>query len=234
MIYRRSRSEENEHWAPVSDLMAGLMLVFMFVAVIFIRSVVGDAADCDRLYRELRTEFQTDFEEWDVELREDLTIRFRNPDVLFDQAGVVISEPFKNILRDFFPRYVRTLQALENPDDADTLIREIRVEGHTSSEHLAEGFVGKYLGNLKFSQQRAEAVVEFVLELPEAGRREAVLPDGYAVWATERIAAIGLSSSRLRMVDNKQDKAQSRRVEFRAIAAACERASVSEREYWGE
>ena len=230
MIYRRSRPEENEHWAPVSDLMAGLMLVFMFVAVIFIRSVVGDVADCDRLYRELRTEFQTDFEEWDVELREDLTIRFRNPDVLFDQAGVVISEPFRNILRDFFPRYVRTLQGLEDPDDADTLIREIRVEGHTSSDYEeAEGFVGKYLGNLNYSQQRAEAVVEFVLQLPQA-----TPPDGYAVWATERIAAIGLSSSRLRMADNREDKAQSRRVEFRAIAAACERASVSEREYWGE
>ena len=229
MIYRSSRPEDNEHWAPVSDLMAGLMLVFMFVAVIFIRNVVGDTEDCNRLFRELRAEFQDDFEAWDVELREDLTIRFRNPDVLFEEEGSVIREPFRVILRDFFPRYARTLQALEDPDDADTLIQEIRVEGHTSSDYNASSPVARYLGNLTLSQERAEEVARFVLELPEATRG-----DGYAEWAMARIAAIGLSSSRLRMVDDVEDRDQSRRVEFRAIAGACERASVSEREYWAE
>jgi len=230
MIYRRSRPDDNENWAPVSDLMAGLMLVFMFVAVVFIRSVVGDAADCDRLYRELRTEFQTDFEAWDVELQEDLTIRFRNPDVFFDSEDHAITEPFRVILRDFFPRYVTTLQELEDPRDADTLIREIRVEGHTSSDYEGSPtVVGKYLGNLTISQRRAESVVNFVLGLPDAAGR-----DGYARWAMARIAAIGLSSSRPRMIGGVEEKARSRRVEFRALAAACERASVSDRAYWAE
>ena len=229
MIYRRSQPEGNEHWAPVSDLMAGLMLVFMFVAVFFIRSVVGDAAACDRLYRELRTEFQTDFEAWDVELREDLTIRFRNPDVLFDNREHTITPRFQATLRDFFPRYVSTLRALEDPQDADTYVREIRIEGHTSRRYDgAPSTIGKYLGNLTISQRRAESVVNFVLELPEATG-----PDGYADWAIERIAAIGLSSSKPRNEDDEDDP-QSRRVEFRAIAGACERASVSEREYWAE
>ena len=220
--------EKKKEIARRAGVMGSLMLVFMFVAVIVIRNVVGDAAACGRLYQELRTEFQTDFEAWDVELREDLTIRFRNPDVLFDNSEHTITARFQATLRDFFPRYVSTLQALENPQDADTNVREIRIEAHTSRRFDGSpSTIGKYLGNLTISQRRAESVVNFVLGLPEATG-----PDGYADWAIERIAAIGLSSSKPRNEDD--DDPQSRRVEFRAIAGACERASVSEREYWAE
>ena len=70
-----------EEWAPISDLMAALMLVFMFIAIVFIRTIVAQdqvfKSECDKIFRLLDDEFHDDFNLWDAELDDDLTIRFK-------------------------------------------------------------------------------------------------------------------------------------------------------------
>ena len=220
MIASARGSGDHEHWAPVSDLMAALMLIFMFIAIIFIRDVVEaesvNRQQCEKVYKLLRTEFGHDFEEWDVELLEDLTIRFRNPEVLFQSGEDEIRPRFDRILRNFFPRYMDIVQLPEHRDD----IREVRIEGHTSSEWLdAQDERDAYFRNMDLSQRRTRAILRFVLDLPEA--------DAYASWARSRITANGLSSSRLILTDERrEDRVRSRRVEFRLLATSCQRAGV--------
>lgn len=67
--------EQEEHWVSVSDLMAGLMMVFLLVAIVFMvdaeieRNKVSEVAVLyDRLrtqlYQDLLEEFEPDLERW--------------------------------------------------------------------------------------------------------------------------------------------------------------------------
>lgn len=220
-------TEDGEQWAPVSDLMAALMLVFMLIAILYIREIVTEEDQnrdkCEEIYKLLESEFRTDFTKWNVQLLEDLTIRFRNPDILFEVGESYIRFQFEEILRNFFPRYMRTI--VPHQDD----IREIRIEGHTSSEFGEISESNDYIENMSLSQDRAHAILKFILELPESLE--------YSEWAKPHITANGLSSSHLlnsdgkliSTVGGKEDRDLSRRVEFRLLTASCQKAGIDHR-----
>lgn len=210
----------DEQWAPMSDLMAALMLIFMFVAIVFVRSVIEEATvqqeECEKIFQVLSAEFGSDFENWDVELLSDLTIRFRNPDILFESGEDTISIRFQTILEEFFPRYLNILRSDPYRDD----IREVRIEGHTSSVWLNSGSdTDAYFKNMALSQARTLAILNLVLELP-ASRH-------YSEWLRPLITANGLSSSKpILNQDGSEDVARSRRVEFRLMTSSCQMAGV--------
>lgn len=115
---------------------------------------------------------------------------------------------FKEILSDFFPRYLRVLR--EYRDSID----EIRIEGHTSSiwnTHTSE--TEAYFLNMNLSQGRTQSVLRYVYELPGIeSERE---------WVKRNFAAVGFSSSRLVLNKSGQEDADaSRRVSFRVITNA--------------
>lgn len=220
-MIRRARSDDNEQWAPVSDLMAALMLIFMFITIVFISEVVEakeaksiNSQKCAVVYQDIETKFESDFEDWDAELLDDLTIRFRKPKVLFPSGEDNLPPEFERILRNFFPRYMEVIRSPEHRDD----IREVRIEGHTSSEWSdAQSELDAYFRNMELSQRRTRAILRFVLNLPEA--------DDYAAWARSRITANGLSSSRPILTGtDEEDRTRSRRVEFRLLATSCQKA----------
>lgn len=219
-MYYGTVEDDDSQWAPVSDLMAVLMLVFMFIAVIFIHTIINKKEvfkeECDKIYQALETKFKDDFNHWQVDLLTDLTIRFRNPDILFETGSDEIPSRFRNILSSFFPRYLDSIYKFEKD------IREIRIEGHASSEYKgAESVEAAYFLNMSLSQDRAHAVLHHVLSLPDAS--------GYAEWARTLITANGLSFSRLIKDSNdKENKKKSRRVEFRLLASSCQKAGVYE------
>ena len=221
-------SGDGEQWAPVSDLMAALMLIFMFIAIMYIDTVVSEKSEsrdeCAKIHGLLESEFRSDFFDWNVELLEDLTIRFRNPEILFEAGKADIRPKFEEILRDFFPRYMGAI--ISHQDD----IREIRIEGHTSSEFGRVSGDRAYILNMGLSQERAYAILKFVLELPQASE--------YSEWAKPHIAANGLSSSHL--LDNQgklitpanrgeENRGLSRRVEFRLLTSSCQKAGIDHR-----
>ena len=88
----------------------------------------------------------------------DNTIRFREPEVLFDTGDRYVKQRFKDILDDFFPRYVRILSLPKYKAN----IEEIRIEGHTSSSwQSASTLESRYLGNAELSQARAFEVLKY-------------------------------------------------------------------------
>jgi len=205
-----------EHWIPLSDLMTGLMMIFMLISVIFMVEVeasrnsmraVAQRYDETRndLYDDLLKEFSPDLPRWRAKLDRDLTIRFEEPDVLFDTGKADLKDEFKGILADFFPRYVRIISGPKYKAS----IQEIRIEGHTSSiwgaGHSADE---AYFRNMELSQSRTRSTLEFVLLLPEVS--------GQKDWLTQRLTANGLSSSRtLKNPDGTENAEASQRVEFR-------------------
>lgn len=165
-----------------------------------------------QLYEDMLAEFKSDLEKWNAVLdRETLSIRFQEPDVLFQKGESEIKAEFKSILDDFFPRYIRILIN----DKYKSNIEEIRIEGHTSSEWINElNNDRSYFKNMELSQNRTRSVLEYVLGL---------VGDNQKGWCIERITANGLSSSKLiRFDDGTEDSARSRRVEFRVRTNADE------------
>lgn len=209
--------ESGEHWLTVSDLMAGLMMVFLFIAIVFMMNTqkendkIKDVAVAYQqnqvaIYEALQTEFKDDLNKWGATIdKETLAFSFQSPDVLFANNETALSEAYKNILNDFFPRYIDVLRPYRES------LNEIRIEGHTSSAGLRGATEAQaYFYNMRLSQGRTRAVLEYVY---------ALMPNESA-WIKANIAAVGFSSSRLIMKDGMEDAAQSRRVSFRAITNA--------------
>lgn len=217
----RGRSEGGgTHWLSVSDLMAGLMMVFMFIAIALMHSALGER---DRIreiavayqdnqvaiYDALMEEFVGDLERWDAAIdQESLSFEFRSPDVLFAAGETEIRPEFQDILDEFFPRYVNVLKSFQDSVD------EIRIEGHTSSDWTGASTAAEaYFLNMTLSQGRTRSVLRYVFDLAEnaADRR----------WVQSTFAAVGFSSSRLILDDEgREDRLRSRRVTFRVITNA--------------
>ncbi len=208
---------QETHWIPLSDLMTGLMVIFLLIAVMYMMKVEADADRIktvaiayseirDALYEDLHREFQNDLGAWKAEIiKSDLTIRFNEPEVLFANGSSELKPEFKAVLSDFFPRYVKILTSAKYRD----AISEIRIEGHTSSDWtLQTSAEDAYFRNMELSQARTRTTLSYVLELP------AVAAD--RSWLIRYLTANGLSSSRpILDADQKEDPQRSRRVEFR-------------------
>jgi outer membrane protein OmpA-like peptidoglycan-associated protein len=211
-----AQSQET-HWIPLSDLMTGLMVIFLFIAVTYMVRVEADASRVknvavaysairDALYADLNKEFKADLPRWKAQLlKTDLTIRFTEPDILFANGSSELKPEFASILSDFFPRYVRILTAPKYRDS----ISEIRIEGHTSSDWINVTTPDDaYFKNMELSQARTRSALNYVLGLPAMR--------GERAWLQRYVTANGLSSSRLILDANgHEDAARSRRVEFR-------------------
>jgi len=213
-IFGNAGHEDEAQWISVSDLMAGLMVIFLFIAITYIRPilliqntikeiVVTWQESEVEIYEALNSEFSDDLQKWDAVLeKETLSIRFQAPEILFDTATSNIKPEFQEILGEFFPRYLGTLYQFRESID------EIRIEGHTSSEwEGAEDSYDAYFKNMELSQARTRSVLEHGLRLQAVQK--------LAPWARGRLTANGLSSSNPILSEGLEDSDRSRRVEFR-------------------
>ena len=204
------RAETEEHWISLSDVMAGLMMVFMLIAIVYMLKVQAIAKDLKlieiELHKELENEFKEDFKKWNAVL-DVLTVRFREPRVLFEGGKDKLMFKFKRILNQFIPRYVKIISKKKYRDK----ISEVRIEGHTSSDYFTLPLQEAYLENMTLSQGRAKNTLVYILKfIPEI--------DEHKTWFRNLIAAIGLSSSRLvKLPDGSENVKQSRRVEFKIL-----------------
>lgn len=206
--------EHEEHWVSVSDLMGGLMMVFLLIAVVYMvqleiesRKTRDVAVLYDRLrtqlYEDLLQEFSDDLPRWGAELNRDLSLRFYDTEVLFPQGEDSLRPAFQDILADFFPRYLAIITSSKYRDD----ILEVRIEGHTSSDWGSLPEQEAYIRNMALSQARTRTTLAYLLELPAA--------DAERAWIKAHLTANGLSSSKVVTRDGEEDEVRSRRVEFR-------------------
>lgn len=219
-------TNKDEHWVPLSDLMTGLMMIFMLVAIAFMIQVEAQAQKVKnvallydqmrgQLYNDLKKEFETDLPKWRATLSPDLSIRFEGPEVLFQTGDANVTPKFQEILSEFFPRYVAILASEKYQES----IEEIRIEGHTSSQWASWSTDDDaYFNNMKLSQDRTRSALEWVLLLPDTQVQTVKR------WLRSRLTANGLSSSRTRTnEDGSENIEASQRVEFRVRTNAEEK-----------
>lgn len=212
--------ETSEHWVSVSDLMSGLMMVFLFISIALMRHALIERDKIKEvavayqnnqvaLYEALKTEFEPDLQRWNAEIDKDtLSFEFKSPDILFGLGSAVMRPQFKDVLSDFFPRYMKVLNRFRES------INEVRIEGHTSSQwNAGVNPEEAYFRNMELSQARTRSVLLFVQGLKATAEDQE--------WIRRNVAAVGLSSSRLVLDESgKEDAERSRRVTFRVISNA--------------
>jgi outer membrane protein OmpA-like peptidoglycan-associated protein len=200
---------ENPFALSIGDLMAALLLIFVLLLASTLlklqdefetKSQVAEryTAIKEDIYKELMIEFKEDLVKWNAKIDSSLTIRFQEPDVLFETNQFELKNAFKVILKDFFPRYIRVISKPKFKDN----IEEIRIEGHTDN-------VGTYYHNMELSQNRTRSVLTYVLDNTELNTQT-------KQWVKDNLTANGLSFSKP-IADNgtEEGRYRNRRVEFR-------------------
>lgn len=201
----------------ISDLMSALCGIFALIMITVVVQLNTTKAEYiaknqkaeeyysmqHDLYEELNKEFEKDLKKWNAEITPDLTIRFKDSNVLFEPWKANLKPDFQKILNDFFPRLIIILEKEPYKEE----IEEIRIEGHTAREGR-KSLNQDYKEGMELSQERTREVMLHCLGTLKNTDRE---------WVQSNIAAIGYSLSRpVRNKDNNEINWEaSRRVEFK-------------------
>lgn len=204
---KTDNKEENIFWITMSDLLLGLMIVFL---TLFIMSMVGFS----------QTKFTQKVVQ--IELAENLAEKFSqnkiNVDVdklsglveisdleLFDTGSYRLSKKGKEYLDKFFPIYINTI--FSNPEISDK-VENIVIQGHTDSQ-MFKGLKTpeeQYAKNLELSSLRATTVANYVFKTNYDKK--------YRDKLKEVLIVEGKSNTDPVLTDNKEDLNKSRRVEL--------------------
>jgi outer membrane protein OmpA-like peptidoglycan-associated protein len=214
--------QANREWISISDMMAGLMMVFLFIAVLFMSEVQKEQSDIKKiaesyqdikqqLYKDLNQEFKKDLDTWDAEILQDNTIRFKSPDILFDSNSSELKILFMAVLDDFFPRYLNILTSNKYSEQ----IKEIKIEGHTSSVWKNATREQSYINNMSLSQNRAKSVLVYSYNITNSINDKTFLENVFR--------ASGMSFSKLIKKNGVENIQASQRVEFRVITKSEEK-----------
>ena len=212
---KKYQEAPEDHWISVSDLMSGLMMVFLFIAVAYMynmQNIAKSYVDTKKeIYEALYVEFKSDLnkKDWGAYIDpKTLTITFNAPNIQFATNQTKLKPEYKNVLNDFFPRYLNVLMNYKES------INEIRIEGHTDSKWFgASDATHAYFKNMALSQGRSRSVLEYVYSLKEVQKLEK--------WMKQNIAAVGFSSAKIiKNTNGMENEEASRRVSFRVITNA--------------
>ena len=209
---------ENPFSFSIGDLMAGVLFIFVLLLASTMLEI-QEKAERDAeiaskynniksdIYFDIAKEFKDDLSQWNAVVdKNDLSIRFSLDESgakvsYFDSGRPEVRQEFKNVLDEFFPKY---LSIIANPKYRDS-IEEIRIEGHTDSD-------GSYMLNVELSQGRARNVLNYCLQMAAKDPAMKEMMD----WAQYKITANGLSYSHpILNANGTENKDLSRRVEFK-------------------
>ena len=193
----------------ISDMMSALCFIFILVCAVLVFRLKKMSENYvtmqQALYSELKTEFETEIKEWNIDINDDLTITFKDPKVVFPGNSADLGPAYKKILDSFFPRLVKILSKPEYVDS----IEELRIEGHTADASKNDSKEAKeidYKEGMDLSQKRTREVLYYCLTTDFGAEND---------WVKNKIIAIGYSKSKPIIINDKIDWSASRRVEFR-------------------
>lgn len=204
------QNNEVNIWESVSDLMTGMMMIFLFISLAFMLEMTMITENFYSVKSQIVADLTKEFPPHELEAMhaeidpKDGTISFTaDGTALFDVRAEQPSMEYRKILNNFFPRYINIL----SQEKYKGQIAEIRIEGHASVEATENRDDQRtYFYNMSLSQNRARNVMEYVMRMPIY--QEKVYQD----WLKKYITANGYSFSK-----SSGDAQKDRRVDFRVM-----------------
>ncbi|HAS6388636.1 OmpA family protein [Vibrio vulnificus] len=220
LFQSRTASSGEEHWLSVTDLMAGLMVIFLLISVALMNRTDIEKRAIERIavkisekqleiHRALAEEFEEDFKRWEIDFNEQrpLIIDFNAERYKFTKGKSALPEELTFVLGEFFPRYLSVLERYRND------IKAIQIEGHTSSGwNNDDSEFDAYYKNMNLSQNRSKQLFDLVMSQGEPLQK-------HLYWLRTKLSAMGYGPSKLILTESgSEDKERSRRISFRVIA----------------
>lgn len=163
-LLMEKEEEVPEYWRSFSDMMAGLLMIFiLFLTIAMLQLNIQEDLLQDKeeevnriigVRQKIVEELKREFENSDLQLNidpESGAISF-SEGVFFDYDKYEIKDTGRDYLKSFIPKYIKVLLSDKNKN----YISEIIIEGHTDTQ-------GSYMYNLELSQKRAFEVAKFIL-----------------------------------------------------------------------
>lgn len=181
---RKRENDETSIWISNTDLMSGLLVLFLFIAILMnqglseaqdeIKKITGAS---NEVRRELQESIKQNFSAEEIKrynLDQENNVgaaSFDKGDGRFLVGSSELTPEFRATLQVFLPKYIKSISDIYEKDPDK--IKEIRIEGHTSTEWFANNngqlvtANDAYIKNMELSQNRTRAIIQFALSLPE-------------------------------------------------------------------
>lgn len=208
------KNKGHSSWISLSDLMTGLMLVFLLIVVLTQYSNLVRYENTKRkIYDALDTQFALEQQSEKLTISEDLVVRFLDTEALFEQDQAMLSQYYKEVLDDFIPKYLEVLQ-----DNIDH-IEEVRIEGHTGKstpQHPG------YIDLVELSQDRARVILQYLVSSEAFQELDKPTQDTFRF----KLMANGFGNGRMvdsegkYVLNSRKPPLNTRRVEFRIMTYA--------------
>lgn len=209
-IKKAEAEEENVFWVTMSDMLLGLMMVFMTLFVLAMTGFTQNKMQAQATQSEVAKKLSKALNEQKIDATIDkVTGQVKISDLeLFDVNSYVLSPRGKAYLNKFIPIYINTVFSDSKLSDK---ITNVVIQGHTDSQTYA-GIAtkeGQFVKNMDLSLKRANAVAEYIFVTP--------YNKNYTDKLTKTVVVEGKSYIDPVIVNGKEDYAKSRRVELKLI-----------------
>lgn len=104
----RPRSKSDYNFIAYSDIMTGLAIIFLFIAVAYILEGISDRIVKDDIYNAIGEDLKQDFKSKNVELDKDMSLKFLQDNInkseeLFEIGSAEMTPSFKNKVLEIWP-----------------------------------------------------------------------------------------------------------------------------------
>jgi len=209
-IKKSENEEENVFWVTMSDMLLGLVMVFMTLFVLTITGFSQNKIQQQATQSEVAKQLKTELKKQNIQVNVDnLTGQVKIADLeLFDVNSYNLSPRGKQFLDKFIPIYVNTI--FSNQKLSDKIVNVV-IEGHTDSQTFSgiPTKEGQFIKNMDLSLKRANSVAEYVFSTNYNKQ--------YRDKLLKTVVAEGKSFTDPVLVNGKEDYAKSRRVELKLV-----------------
>ncbi len=154
------------------------------------------------LYNKLQILFKNEIAAGKIKIKKDLTIEFLDNSLYFEVSKYKLTPVQKTFLNKFSKKLIPFLKSNLS------LIKNLEINGHTSSEWASKGLTTRYLNNEKLSMNRSYSTLSYLFKHESKNNK---------LWLSEILKGSGVSYSENIMQNNTEDKKRSRRISFKII-----------------
>jgi len=202
--------DNNVFWVTMSDLLLGLVVVFLVLFVFTITGFTQNKVNEQETRYETTEKIAQELTENNINVEVDKfsgTIKISDLE-LFALNSAELSTKGKEFMSKFVPIYFNTIMKDEK---IKKNISQIIIQGHTDSQTYsgAKSEEEKYFKNMDLSIRRASSVAEYIVYSNYQDKKS------YEKELFKMITVEGKGSSEPVIIDGKEDFSKSRRVELK-------------------
>lgn len=202
--------EENVFWVTMSDMLLGLMMVFMILFVLAMTGFTQQKVQQQKTQSDVAKELIKNMKAKNINTEIDkLTGQVKISDLeLFGINSYELSPKGKQYLDKFIPVYVNTIFSNSK---LYSKIANVVIEGHTDSQSYksVSSPAEQFTKNMDLSIKRANAVEDYIFKTTYDKK--------YTDKLTKTLTVQGKSYNEPILVNGKEDYNKSRRVELKLI-----------------